>query len=146
MSNIDWAAVEARQAMLAAGQRAQIIDTRPRHYSTRARDILDGAVWRDPEHVDEWIGTQSKEVPVVTFCVYGFHIGCQSAATLRNAGFDARYMPGGHYAWKTLKESVNCSNRHAVRTAGHDRAQALRGPKRRHLIYCGSMPRPGAIV
>jgi Fe-Mn family superoxide dismutase len=49
------------------------------------------------------MGTLSKEVPVVTFCVYGFHIGCQSAATLRKAGFDARYMAGGHYAWKALK-------------------------------------------
>jgi len=42
----------------------------------------------------------------VTFCVYGFHIGCQSAATLRNAGFDARYMAGGYYAWKALKGPV----------------------------------------
>jgi hypothetical protein len=34
------------------------------------------------------------------------HIGCQTAATLRKAGFDARYMAGGHYAWKALKGSV----------------------------------------
>jgi Fe-Mn family superoxide dismutase len=135
MRNIDWVAVEARyddaakvtpqrrleqpefedipsitpedvQAMLASGQRVQIIDTRPRHYSTRAQDMVDGAVWRDPERVDEWIGTLSKASPVVTFCVYGFHIGCQSAATLRKAGFDARYMSGGHYAWKALKGPV----------------------------------------
>lgn len=135
MRNIDWTAVEARygdavkvvpprplsqpefadvpsitpeevQAMLASGQRVQIIDTRPRHYSSRAVDIVEGAVWRDPEHVDDWIGTLSKEAPVVTFCVYGFHIGCQSAIALRNAGFDARYMSGGHYAWKALKGPV----------------------------------------
>lgn len=135
MRNIDWAAVEVRhqdamksaqprplhqpefadvpsiapedvQSMLAAGQRVQIIDTRPRHYSTRAQDILAGAVWRDPEHLEDWIGTLSKEEPVVTFCVYGFHIGCQTAATLRKAGFDARYMAGGHYAWKAIKGPV----------------------------------------
>jgi len=135
MRNIDWASVEARyndavkvapprplqqsefkdvpsitaeevQGMLAAGQPVQIIDTRPRHYSTRAQDIVDGAVWRDPERLDEWIGTLSKEAPVVTFCVYGFHIGCQSAAALKAAGFDARYMAGGHYAWKAIKGPV----------------------------------------
>jgi len=39
----------------------------------------------------------------VTFCVYGFHIGCETAVTLRKAGFDARYMVGGHYAWKAIK-------------------------------------------
>jgi Fe-Mn family superoxide dismutase len=39
---------------------------------------------------------------VLTFCVYGFHVGCQAAATLRKAGFDAKYMAGGHYAWKAI--------------------------------------------
>ena len=135
MRNIHWAAVEARfqdaakiaaprplvqpefgdlpsiapedvQALLKSGQKVQIVDTRPRHYTTRAQDMVDGAVWRDPERIEEWIGTLSKDEPVVTFCVYGFHIGCQSAATLRKAGFDARYMAGGHYAWKALKGPV----------------------------------------
>ena len=94
------------QEMLNSGQRVQIIDTRPRHYSTRAQDIVEGAVWRDPERIEDWIDTLSKDQPVVTFCVYGFHIGCQSADTLRKAGFDARYMAGGHYAWKAIKGPV----------------------------------------
>jgi len=98
--------VEEVKAMLGSGTRVQIIDTRPRHYSTRAQDIMEGAVWRDPERVDEWIGDLSKSEPVITFCVYGFHIGCQTAITLRKAGFDARYMAGGHYAWKAIKGKV----------------------------------------
>ena len=92
--------------MLSSGQRVQIIDTRPRHYSTRAQDIVEGAVWRDPERIEEWMASLSKDEPVVTFCVYGFHIRCQSAAALRKAGFDARYMAGGHYAWKAIKGPV----------------------------------------
>jgi Fe-Mn family superoxide dismutase len=36
----------------------------------------------------------------------GFHVGCQTAATLRKAGFDARYMAGGHFAWKAIKGPV----------------------------------------
>ena len=135
MRNIDWSAVQGRyqdaievkpprplvqkefgdlpsvtidevKAMLQSGEPVQVIDTRPRHYSSRAQDIVEGAVWRDPERVDEWIGELSKTTPVVTFCVYGFHIGCQTAATLRKAGFDARYMAGGHYAWKAAKGPV----------------------------------------
>jgi Fe-Mn family superoxide dismutase len=135
MRNIHWGAVEARytdaikvlpprsldqpefkdvpsitpeevQEMLSSGKRVQIIDTRPRHYSTRAQDIVEGAVWRDPERLEEWMASLSKDEPVVTFCVYGFHIGCQSAAALRKAGFDARYMAGGHYAWKAIKGPV----------------------------------------
>jgi Fe-Mn family superoxide dismutase len=135
MRNIDWSAVVGRyedavtvkpprpleqkqfgdlpaitvdevKAMLEQGVPVQIIDTRPRHYSTRAQDMMDGATWRDPERVDEWIGQLEKNVPVVTFCVYGFHIGCETAVTLRKAGFDARYMAGGHYAWKATKGTV----------------------------------------
>jgi Fe-Mn family superoxide dismutase len=98
--------VEEVSAMLKSGTPVQIIDTRPRHYTTKAQDIMEGAVWRDPERLDEWIGSLSKTEPVVTFCVYGFHIGCETAATLRKAGFDARYMSGGHFAWKAIKGPV----------------------------------------
>jgi Fe-Mn family superoxide dismutase len=98
--------VEEVAAMLEAGTPVQIIDARPRHYTTKSQDIMAGAVWRDPERLDEWIGELSKTEPVVTYCVYGFHIGCETAITLRNAGFDARYMAGGHYAWKAIKGPV----------------------------------------
>jgi superoxide dismutase, Fe-Mn family len=98
--------VEEVSAMLKSGTPLQIIDTRPRHYTTRAQDIMEGAVWRDPERLDDWIDTLSKTEPVVTFCVYGFHIGCETASTLRKAGFDARYMAGGHFAWKAIKGPV----------------------------------------
>ena len=92
--------------MLKAGSGVQIIDTRPKHYTTKSQEIMQGAIWRDPERIDEWMGELSKTEPVITFCVYGFHIGCESAATLRKAGFDARYMAGGHAGWKAAKGPV----------------------------------------
>ena len=98
--------VEEVAAMLKAGTPVQIIDARPRHYTTKSQDIMAGAVWRDPERLDEWIGELSKTEPVVTYCVYGFHVGCETAVALRKAGFDARYMAGGHYAWKAIKGPV----------------------------------------
>ena len=98
--------VEEVSAMLKSGTPVQIIDARPRHYTTKAQDIMEGAVWRDPERLDDCIGTLSKTEPVVTFCVYGFHVGCETASTLRKAGFDARYMAGGHFAWKAIKGPV----------------------------------------
>jgi hypothetical protein len=33
--------------MLDSGTPVQIIDTRPRHSSSRAQDMMEGAVWRD---------------------------------------------------------------------------------------------------
>ena len=98
--------VEDVQAMLKSGQRVQVIDARPRHYITKASEIMDGAVWRDPERMDDWVGELDKGQPVVTFCVYGFHIGCQTATALREKGFDAKYMAGGHFGWKAMKGPV----------------------------------------
>jgi len=139
MRNIDWAAVQKRyddavkvappprlqqrefsdlpsisveevQALIEAGEAIQLLDTRPRHYSARSPDIVKGAVWRDPERVEEWIGELSPSKPVVTFCVYGFHIGCETARALREKGFDARYMAGGHSAWKAAKGAMTLFN------------------------------------
>jgi hypothetical protein len=45
--------------MLDSAKAVQVIDTRPRHYTTKAHEIVRGAVWRDPERVDEWIGELS---------------------------------------------------------------------------------------
>jgi Fe-Mn family superoxide dismutase len=129
MRNIDWRAVEGRyedalkvepprplvqeefgdlpgvgveevKAMLASGKPVQLIDARPRHYVSRTQDFVEGATWRDPERVQEWMGELSKSDPVVVYCVYGFHVGCRTAVALREAGFDARYMKGGHSGWK----------------------------------------------
>jgi Fe-Mn family superoxide dismutase len=131
MRNIDWKAVEGRyedaakvepvrplvqpefgdlpgvtveevKAMLDAGKPVQIIDVRPQHYVSRTQDIMDGAVWRDPERVQEWAGELAKSDPVVVFCMYGFDMGCKTAIALRDAGFDAKYMKGGHWGWRAI--------------------------------------------
>lgn len=95
-------AVEEVKAMLDAGRAVQFIDARPRHYVSRTQDIIEGATWRDPERVQQWMGELSKSEPVVVFCVYGFHVGCRTAIALREAGFDAKYMKGGHSGWKAI--------------------------------------------
>jgi Fe-Mn family superoxide dismutase len=94
--------VEEVKAMMDTGQPLQLIDARPKFYVSRTQDIIEGAVWKDPERVQEWAGELSKTDPVVVFCVYGFHVGCRTAVALRDAGFDARYMKGGHSAWKAI--------------------------------------------
>jgi Fe-Mn family superoxide dismutase len=105
-ADVPSVSVEEVQAMLDAGTPVQVIDTRPRHSSSRSPDMMEAAVWRDPDRVEEWMNDLSKTAPVVAFCVYGFHIGCQAVRTLRKAGFDARYMTGGHFAWKAIKGPV----------------------------------------
>ena len=94
--------VEEVKTMLDAGEAVQFIDARPKHYVSRMQDIIEGATWRDPERVQEWMGELSKSDPVVVFCVYGFHVGCRTAIALREAGFDAKYMTSGHSGWKAI--------------------------------------------
>jgi len=94
--------VEEVKALLDAGKPVQVIDARPRHFVSRTQDIIQGATWRDPERVRQWAGELSKSDPVVVFCVYGFHVGCNTAIALRDAGFDAKFMKGGHSAWRAM--------------------------------------------
>jgi Fe-Mn family superoxide dismutase len=94
--------VEEVKALLDAGKPVQVIDARPRHFVSRQQELMQGATWRDPDRVQEWVGELSKSDPVVVFCAYGFHIGCKTAIALPDLGFDAKYMTGGHSAWKAI--------------------------------------------
>jgi Fe-Mn family superoxide dismutase len=94
--------VEEVRELLDSGKSVQFIDARPKHSVSRTQDLVEGATWRDPERVQEWMGELSKSEPVVVFCVYGFHVGCRTAIALREAGFDAKYMKGGYSGWKAV--------------------------------------------
>ena len=101
-ADIPAVAPEEVRAMLESGKRVQFIDARPRFYAARQLEIVDGAAWKDPEDVQRWSAELSRTDPVVVYCAYGFHVGCRTAGALREAGFDASYMAGGHSAWKAL--------------------------------------------
>jgi superoxide dismutase, Fe-Mn family len=91
--------VEELATKLAKGEWVQVLDARPRHYFSRAKDMMAGATWRDPERVDEWCGELSTDAPVAVYCAYGFHVGRGVTAALRERGFDARNIKGGLSAW-----------------------------------------------
>ena len=91
--------IEELTARLAKGEPLQVLDARPRHHISRTVDLMAGASWRDPDRVDEWIGELSPDQPIAVYCAYGFHVGCNVTRTLRERGFDARYIRGGVSAW-----------------------------------------------
>lgn len=97
--------VDEVKAMMDSGQ-IQVIDTRPRHFVSRQQEIVDGVTWKDPERVQEWSAELSKEQPVAVYCAYGFHIGCKTAIALRDAGYDARFVQGGHSAFKAIGTKI----------------------------------------
>ena len=113
MENIDWdgvalryaAAVEGSTAALAIGAQeiqkanSKRIDVRRKGAYEAAPEVIEGAVWRDPEKVDEWAG-ELAGAEVVVYCVYGHEVGQSTAARLHDAGVSARYLVGGIEDWK----------------------------------------------
>jgi len=91
--------IEELAAQLAKGEPVQVLDARPRHHISRTVDLMEGAVWRDPDRVEEWIDQLAADQPVAVYCAYGFHVGCGITRTLRERGFDARFVRGGVSAW-----------------------------------------------
>ena len=98
--------VEEVKSMLDTGKPVQVVDARPRASVSWTHEVMQGATWRDPERVQEWVGELSKSDPVVVYCAYGFHVGCKTAIKLRDLGFDAKFMQGGHSAWKAIGEAM----------------------------------------
>jgi Fe-Mn family superoxide dismutase len=120
MDNIDWdgvalryaAAVEASTAGLAAAAGevkestpVKRIDVRRKGAFDAAPDMIEGAVWRDPERVDDW-AREYAGTEVVVYCVYGHEVGQSTAARLRDAGISARYLLGGIEDWKAAGRPV----------------------------------------
>jgi Fe-Mn family superoxide dismutase len=91
--------VEDLAGELAKSAHVQVLDTRPKHYFSRSTDMLRGAVWRDPDRIDEWSKQLSADAPVIVYCAYGYSVGCGVTAALRDRGFDAKYVRGGLSAW-----------------------------------------------
>ncbi|MBI3371341.1 MAG: superoxide dismutase [Betaproteobacteria bacterium] len=120
MDNIDWdgvslryaAAVEASTASLAAhpdevqvSDAVRRIDVRRKGAYDAAPELIERATWRDPERVDDWAHDLAGE-RVVVYCVYGHEVGQSTAARLRDAGVDARYLVGGIEDWKNAGRPV----------------------------------------
>jgi Fe-Mn family superoxide dismutase len=94
--------VEELAAELAKSAHVQVLDARPKHYFSRSTDMLRGAVWRDPDRIDEWSKELSADAPVFVYCAYGYSVGCGVTAVLRDRGLDAKYVRGGLSAWYAL--------------------------------------------
>ena len=114
MENIEWdgvalryaAAVDASTMALATSAEKLLsssgikrIDVRRKGTYDVAPDLIDGAVWRDPERVDEW-AAEYAGAEVVVYCVYGHEVGQSTAARLRDAGIAASFLSGGIEDWK----------------------------------------------
>jgi len=59
-----------------------------------------GAEWRDPDKVDEWSASLSRDRHVVVYCVRGGSVSNKVLDQLQEKNVQARFIEGGIEAWK----------------------------------------------
>ena len=118
MANIAWGRVAARfagkgfeakphtvttaaaRAMLDADPNLIVIDARLAQDATTVPVRLHGARRAPPDRVDEIAASLPKGAKALVYCAWGFEIGGDCAAKLRERGIDAVAVDGGIGAWR----------------------------------------------
>jgi rhodanese-related sulfurtransferase len=67
---------------------------------------IPGAVWRDPEQIDQWRGELPANGTTVIYCVRGGSVSQSVCQQLKDAGIEATYLDGGIKAWIDQHEVV----------------------------------------
>lgn len=77
-----------------------VIDVRRAPAFGESREMIDGALRRDPGQVAGWAPTLPAGADIVVYCVHGHAVSQESAAALASAGRSARFLEGGIAHWK----------------------------------------------
>jgi Fe-Mn family superoxide dismutase len=85
-----------------------VIDVRRAPVFEMADELIAGADWRDPAHVDAWSVELARSSMVVVYCVHGHQVSQGCASRLEELGFDARFLEGGFEGWKLAGGAVAC--------------------------------------
>jgi rhodanese-related sulfurtransferase len=86
---------------IAGSQPPIVIDVRRGPAFLASREMLGGALRRDPERVAAWAKSLPAASSVVLYCVHGHEVSQHAAAALSRAGVRACYLEGGlEEGWK----------------------------------------------
>ena len=61
---------------------------------------IPGAVWHDPEGVNDWRANLPRDRQVLVYCVRGGSVSRSVTAALSETGIRSGYLEGGIVAWK----------------------------------------------
>ena len=79
---------------------ALVFDVRREADYAASSELIPGALWKNPEKIDAWIGALPLTQEVVIYCVRGGEISNTVVDRLQAAGVKARYIEGGLEAYK----------------------------------------------
>jgi rhodanese-related sulfurtransferase len=87
-------------SLIATPDAPQLVDVRRREVRDSAPGLLPAASWSDPGDVAIWSKLLDRARPVVVACKAGHELSQSVVAALREQGFAARILSGGHSAWQ----------------------------------------------
>lgn len=93
--NID---VPRLKKMLAQGG-ITLLDVRRRADREASPGMIPGAIWRDPEQVEQWAGEVAKDARTVIYCARGGSVSQAVRNKLLEKGATVAYLDGGLKAW-----------------------------------------------
>ena len=86
--------------------RGTLLDVRRKTDREAAPGMIPGAVWRDPEQVEQWAGEIAKDTRTVIYCARGGSVSQSVSNTLLKKGITVAYLDGGLKAWTDQGNSL----------------------------------------
>ncbi|MCA1978148.1 MAG: rhodanese [Thiobacillus sp.] len=83
-----------------------VFDIRRESDYAASNERIPGALWKNPEKIDAWIGALPLTQDVVVYCVRGGSVSNSVVDRLHAAGVKARYIEGGIEAYKAAGGKV----------------------------------------
>jgi rhodanese-related sulfurtransferase len=77
-----------------------VFDVRREADYAASNETIPGAMWKNPDKIDAWIGALPLTQDVVIYCVRGGAVSNSVVDRLQAAGVKARFIEGGIDAWK----------------------------------------------
>ena len=86
---------ETLMSLLKAAQPPIVVDVRKRLAFEADPAMLPGAIWRDPNAVEQWAAELPSGCSVVVYCVHGHEVSRNVRDALRRRGVMAGLIEGG---------------------------------------------------
>ena len=77
-----------------------VFDVRREADFNASSEIIPGALWKNPDKIDVWVGALPRTLDVVVYCMCGGSVSNTVVDRLRAVGVKARFIEGGLEAWK----------------------------------------------
>jgi rhodanese-related sulfurtransferase len=83
-----------------------VFDVRREADYAASSETIPGALWKNPDKIDAWIGALPLTQDVVIYCVRGGSVSNSVVDRLQAAGVKARFIEGGIEAYKAAGGKV----------------------------------------